>query len=442
MWLENDLDAALAQSKRTERMLLVWWTAGWCPPCNELKLSVFDQSPFAAHADRLVLVAIDGDARGAQTLGERLRVRSYPSTVLLDTQGRERLRFPGGLTAPEFCRILDIALTHPAPIAEIAERAAQGEALTDADYELIAYHWWAIDEVHAVGAERVPLLLSAFKSCPAHLSTVRLRLLVQLLGAASRRPGALLGDEGDMQAMRELLCSALRSSEVRFSNLYFLLVDLAVLDGLAADGTPAREVLNRALLDALERMLRAQSMTTTERLIALMAVLNVEGKLHARKSPDPAMQERVRDAAMQADRISLVAAERQTTINMAGHLLRAAGLTDEARQMFTSEVKRSVYPGYFMPYLAEMSLEEGRVQEAIDWWRGAYESTPLGASRFSRGVRHISQLIKLRPEERALIEREVTRVLAEIGDDPAALSGINRSSMEMLFANLARLPSL
>lgn len=177
----------------------------------------------------------------------------------------------------------------------------------------------------------------------------------------------------------------------------------------------------------------------TEELIALMAVLTLDGKLNARTSPDPAMRERVRIAAAKADRTSKVTAERQTAINMAGHLLKAAGLIAEAREMFTSEIKHSPHAGYFMTYLAQMSLEEGRTQEAIDWWRSAHESTPPGAARFSRGARYISQLVDLVASETALIAREVTRVLTEIAADPAPLAGINRASMEMVLASLARL---
>lgn len=216
-WLEGDLDAALAQGKQSGRMLLVWWTAGWCPPCNELRLGVFDQTAFAARVDKLVLLSIDGDSRGAQALGDRLQVRSYPSTVLLDSDGRERLRFPGGLTVEEFCRVLDIAMVHPTGIAAIADRAERGETLSEAEYELLGYHWWAIDEVHVPGEKRGALLHKVFQDCPANLGGARLRLLVQLLGAVARRPRMPFSDESSRRPVREFLRSALASSDARFS---------------------------------------------------------------------------------------------------------------------------------------------------------------------------------------------------------------------------------
>ena len=60
---------------------------------------------------------------GAQLVADRLSVLSYPTPVLLDASGRELLRLPGGLTEGEFDALLEKALRHARPLAELVSSA-------------------------------------------------------------------------------------------------------------------------------------------------------------------------------------------------------------------------------------------------------------------------------------------------------------------------------
>lgn len=431
-WLSNDrgdtLDAALSQAAERGVPLLALWTASWCPPCNELQLMVFDDPQFARFHDALVLLHIDGDAPGAQLVGERLGAHAYPTALLLDSQGREKLRAPGGLTAREFARALDLGIDHGDTLTALVGRVQRGECLSETDCELLAFHWWANDDRHASGVDRLALLRRVRDECPRSLADARLRLLVQMLIASAR--GCDVFDEAD--ELTQELAGALASPAARYSNLYFLLVDLTVLRVL---GDTRRATIEQALGRSIDALLSGLSLAPTERLIALSALLSLS--LQRGAKPDDELRETIRLAAERADVESVTAQQRQTTINMAGHLLKAAGFVNESVALFEREASCSPHAGYFWPYIAATLHEQGRFDDAIAALRKAWQTTPLGCARHMRGAAYVAKLAEIRPMQRELIEREAMAVLREIAPAPDALTGRNRQAVSNLLKALA-----
>lgn len=433
-WIENDLERGLGEARRAGKLAFVTWTTRWCPPCNELRCAVLDDPQFARQAAELVLVRLDGDAPGAQLAAERLRVRSYPSSLLLDAEGRERIRFPGGLKADEFCHVLDRAVAHPTHIADVVRLATERRTLSEADFEILAYHWWGIDEVHARGEERVPFLQGLFRECPVHLR-FRMRLLVHGLWAASRHVGAnAQSHEKGWGDSARFLMSALGAARTRYSDVYLLLVDPGILVHLGAEGSELRSRLDGALAAAAERLVAAGSLTPTETLISLSAVLALRTRRDGLEEARKAMAPRVGAAVLAADRMASAPGQRQTAMNMAGHLLRATGLVDEAVAVFQREVETSAQGPYFMPYLGEIAMQRGRQEEGIGWLRRSWQDSPPGNARFERGVGYLQRAAEVQGESVHDLAKDVLALLAEFGDAPDALSGRNRDAMRRLLA--------
>ncbi len=85
--------------KPKSKPLFLYWGAVWCPPCNEVKATIFTRQDFIERARNFVPVYIDGDAKGAQKLGARFNVSGYPTMVLFTPDGREITRLPGEVEA-------------------------------------------------------------------------------------------------------------------------------------------------------------------------------------------------------------------------------------------------------------------------------------------------------------------------------------------------------
>ncbi|MDO8729332.1 MAG: thioredoxin family protein, partial [bacterium] len=86
---DNDVDAAFALAKASHKPLFLYWGAVWCPPCNQVKATIFNRQDFIDKSRHFVPVYLDGDTPGAQKLAARFKVRGYPTMILLKADGSE-----------------------------------------------------------------------------------------------------------------------------------------------------------------------------------------------------------------------------------------------------------------------------------------------------------------------------------------------------------------
>ena len=85
---DADIERAFAQAKAEKKPLLLYWGAKWCPPCNQLKATLFNRQDFIERSRAFVPVYVDGDQPGVQKLGTRFAVRGYPTTIVFTREGR------------------------------------------------------------------------------------------------------------------------------------------------------------------------------------------------------------------------------------------------------------------------------------------------------------------------------------------------------------------
>jgi thiol:disulfide interchange protein len=83
----TDWSAAQDEAKRTGKPMLVDFTASWCPPCQEMKSSVWpDPRVREAVLARSVPVLIDVDQQPA--IAQRYGVRGIPMVALVNADGQ------------------------------------------------------------------------------------------------------------------------------------------------------------------------------------------------------------------------------------------------------------------------------------------------------------------------------------------------------------------
>ncbi len=435
LWPFSDLDAALAQARAARTPVFAYWSTGWCPPCAEMRATVFRTPEFRARSEGILLLHIDGDAPLAQTAGDRLGTTVYPTMQLLDGNGDEWLRFPGGLPAGVFCEVLDAALRKRAPISTLAARLLDGATLDADDFRLLAFHYWPQDSRTCAGSARLALLEKLDALVPCVLEREAARIFVwRLLETAARHaasPGSI--DAQTRESLRTRLLGLLHSAQATYATLYYLIVGLApVLDLLAPPDQPSRQFVLQGLHAGLDRILADTGLSATERLITLSTHADLARRLAASGELDALTRERVRTTVERVDAQTTWSIERQSVMNMAGHLLKQCDFRSEAEALFRRAVQESAEPTYFMPYLAEMCMEDNRADEALTWWRRAYEQTHGKNSRFALGVRYIATLIRHFPQEAAQIEALTARVLGELGDDPDLTRARNGNALRQL----------
>ena len=62
---DAEVDAAFASARSENKPVFVYWGAKWCPPCNQVKVTLFNRQDFIERSRAFVPVYVDGDSPGA-----------------------------------------------------------------------------------------------------------------------------------------------------------------------------------------------------------------------------------------------------------------------------------------------------------------------------------------------------------------------------------------
>ena len=435
-WYAGDVDAAFAAAKAADKPLFLYWGAEWCPPCAQVKSTIFNRREFQDRSRLFVPVYLDGDTPSAQKQGERFGVVGYPTMILFRADGTEITRLPGGVDVERYAKILDVALADARPVGEVLAAATSGGAVSNGDWQLLAYYDWGTDFGRALPeADRVKTLRTLAERCPADLPAECARLEFAFLAAASgAKPSPLNGL--DRAIARRDLVAALGSPAVVEANVDNLLYGAKDVIGLLSDpGTAERRDLIRAWSLALDRVATGD-LSPADRLKTLRARV-VLVQLDAPKEPlPPALQQEIRSAVAQVDASVTDPYARQAAINAAVNLYFTAGMDADADKLLTVELGKSKQPYYFMLDLADIAQKAGRKQEAVQWLAQAYAGAEGPATRFQWGYNYLVGLLEMTPEDTATIERTGLAVLGELDGSPDAFYQRTRIRLDELNGKL------
>ena len=440
-WFTGDVDAAFAAARAADKLVFLYWGAEWCPPCAQIKTTIFSKREFQERSRLFVPVYLDGDTPSAQKYGERFGVVGYPTMILFKPDGTEITRLPGGVDVARYARILDVALADARPVSDILAAARSGGAVTSNDWRLLAYYSWSTDAGRVLPVDRqLDTFRALAQRCPAELPAECARFFFDYLGAAANasEPGKPALDGLERADARRRLLALLPSPAVQAANVDNLLYGARdVIGVLSSDGTPERSQLTRAWSDALEQLGgEAKPLSASEELLRVRARVML-ARLDAPDAPlSAALLEEARQAVAHVDAVTPAGYPRQAAINAAANLYWEAGLDAEASTLLTAELEKSTAPYYFMLDLADLAEKAGRKQEAVDWLARAYAGAEGPATRFQWGYNYLVGMLELTPEDVQGIERAGLSVLGELDGSPDAFYQRTRMRLEQLDAKL------
>ena len=95
-----DYPTALAEAKETGKPAMLYFTAHWCGPCQEMRQYTWSDATLAATMkDKVVPVKLDLDAN--PDLAAKYDIRSIPAMLIVTADGREVRREVGYMSADE-----------------------------------------------------------------------------------------------------------------------------------------------------------------------------------------------------------------------------------------------------------------------------------------------------------------------------------------------------
>ena len=444
-WFKGDVDAAFAEASRVNKPVFLYWGASWCPPCHELKATVFSRPDFIAKSRLFVTVYLDGDEPGAQKWGEIFKVRGYPSVVILKPDRTELARISGGMDLSLYGESLDLALgdVRPAQALLAALKTSSGSLSRD-DCRRLAYNAWeALDTATgAASAQRAEDLERAAERCPVDARLERARLTI---AATSAQAAA----EKDAVKARQPLSPRLKDLVGRVQSI---LADTELARGCAdalesiddsyfpaarqAARTDATD-LEHAWMTAMDAAAADPRYSEADHLDAMITKL---AAVRALDSSDAIPKELVQEAYARIDAALARTTEehaRTSVVNSALNAFEVLGDDERASELLKQQMAISKSPYYYMDDLADLAEKHGHTDEAVQWFERGYRESEGAATRFQWGTNYVLGLLRMRPAEDERIRTAALSVLGEL-DGPDRIYQRTRMRLQRLDSGLRK----
>ena len=433
------MDAAFATARAQNKPVFLYWGAKWCPPCHELKATVFSRPDFIEKLKLFVPVYLDGDNPGAQKWGEKFGVSGYPTVLVLKADQSELARISGGMDLSQYAEVLDLVLGDVRPVSTILAGLKSGGArpLSRDNCRRLAYYGWDVaDDVSSRSADLSQTLAQAAARCPAGSESEKARLIVTSAGfAADGEAGALKAGKPPSRRLAALIAQV--DTILKNAPLADEVSDaIAGLDDsfFKAVATLApRDVAdwNQRFAAVMDRAAADPRFSTADHLYT------VYSKLSATKALDPQHRIAPQLATAAHQRIDAALAEkldehaRASVVNAALNILDLIGDDDGAYALAREQMAQSKSPYYYMLDLASLEEKRGHVDSAVDWLARAYAQSQGAATRFQWGADYLFGLIRMKPADEATIRTTGLAVLGEL-DGPDRIYRRTRMQLERL----------
>ena len=429
------IDPIFAQAKALNKPVFLYWGAVWCPPCNQIKATVFNRLDFIERSKLFVPVYLDGDTPGAQKLGAQFKVRGYPTMILFKPDGTELTRLPGEVDAAKYMEVLGLGLTSNGSVKEALAAALGGDSakLSPGAWQQLAYYSWDQDQAQLVPQKELAITLHQLaQACPVDQREAAFRLALKAIVAAALDKAVLPDGQHALARTRQVLSDPLLAR----ANFDVLVnYGAQMLAALTGAGSAERNTLLAAWNAALDQFAADATLSKADRLSAVGAKLAL-AKLELPNGSAPKLDARlltqVRDAAAAADKTTTNAYERQAVIPIAADLLSEAGLLDQSDAMLKAELPKAVSPYYHMLVLAANAKTRGDKSGSLDWAEKAWGESKGPATRLQWGSGYVNRLLELAPHDTARIEKAAAGVLAELEAVPETFYERNRRGLEKM----------
>ena len=437
-WQYGQVSEALTRAKDQDKPVLLYWGAQWCPPCMQLKSTLFKQPDFIRRTRQFITVYLDGDSEGAQRWGDHFAIVGYPTLIVLRPDGTELTRISSGMDLAAYPRVLDSATRQTRAAGELLTAALSEPAqLQDDDWTLLAYYGWFQDQGRALGDRALqPVLEQLATAAPKAALANRFRFLARI-AAVSEGEGALPDNEQAPTArMLAKMLSDRAQLRAAIDELNYFAVRLLLASTEA--GSEPRQALAQQLDAAMQAASSDAQLSIKDRLYAVRTRVELHKALNeveADAVPD-ALKAAARDIVAWAQQAASTPAERQAMANYARYTLESAGLDGDAEQLLLAEIERSENPYYFMPALADYAQARGEIDQALAWLERAYRESTGPATRAQWGYGYLMGLLEMAPERTERVEATALEIIGELRQHPSAYYQRTRMRFERLDTTL------
>ncbi len=435
-WFSGSVEEAFAAARTSGKPVFLYWGAVWCPPCNQLKDTVFKRAEFVAQSHLVVPVYLDGDTPRAQEQGDRFGVLGYPTVIMFNPAGEEITRIPGGLNLERYLDVLELALNEVRPVKTLVAEALAGKPLAAGDWRLLAAYSWGQDNgrVFAEDDNKVAAFQTMASYCPTNLNLSCSQLRSRAISAWAEL------EERDMslaEGFRQQVETILSDPDLSRANLGFVVyaskrILPKIVDPESESGIRLAGLWQNRLAD----LRQDTSVNAADRLGTWLGELRI-ATLQSDEVSDT-LRDAARNAVKTADESTTGEYARSAVINVAWAVLDTAGLQADADALLQAELDTSSFPYYFMLDLAHNAKVAGRTEEALSWLERAWTEALGPATRLQWGANYLVGALELTPDDLPRINAVGNALIDETATMERAFHGRNARSLNRIFTGLSK----
>jgi hypothetical protein len=214
-----------------------------------------------------------------------------------------------------------------------------------------------------------------------------------------------------------------------------------ITKALAPEPGADRMALAAAFDTALQRLEADASLSRADRLGALtsriaLARIDQPEKTLRPTLPDALLQ-RVKAHVARDDQQTSDGYERQVVVTGGAHALGLAGLWPDSDALLKANLAKTHAPYYLMSQLGGNARKQGQTDEALRWYRQAFDKSEGPATRLQWGASYLGALVDLAPQDVGRIEQVARTLFTEAGKDTAAFHERSARSLQRVADRLA-----
>lgn len=414
-WFNGSVEEAFKLAQDKGRPLFVYWGAVWCPPCNQIKKTIFTKAEFQDEAKNFIALYLDGDAPEAQKWGEHFGTVGYPTMMILSPKAQEIYRMPFGLDVNEYVALMKSVRMGMNDLKTLLAKKDKSEL----EWGILARHSWEQEKV------LTPDFAALAQGCQGNYCE---RFTLLALSSAIDKEVVT-----DKEMYRGKLTKLLQDKKNVRQNLGFFSFEAdKTIRALFAESEYAN--ISQIWLEAVAPFIDDTQLSLDERLSSLYPRIQV-AKLGQQKV-SPALQQEINRHVSWIDRAAKDEMERQSVMSTAVYLLMEADLLNEAKKMALTELKKSKSPYYFMSYLSSIEKKLGDEKAALTWSRKAWQNATGSATRFQWGTSYLIGAFSQKGEQGDQVLKDLEVITSEILALPDAFQGRNKARFNRLFKTL------
>lgn len=431
---DAEVDKAFALARKTGKPVFLYWGAVWCPPCNQVKATLFSRPDFAERTRAFVPVYVDGDKPGAQKVASRFKVSGYPTMIVFKPDGSEITRLPGEVDPQRYLLTLTSALNAQSPVKDLVQRGLAKQPLSPEQWRMLAFYSWDTDEQQVLKSNELAARLTELAvAVPADLAGVRQRLAFKGIVARAREKASDAAlREADKRTIEAMLADTQNARELQ--DLLIFYADTVVK--YVAPDAAARSALAGKWDSALAKVLENSSLSYGEQVDGLDSRVamwkHMEGETLSPARRDQVIKEVTRIVSQSRDKY-----ERQAVIPSAAHVLAQAGLMEASDAMLKAELPRAVAPYYHMLGLAGNAKKRGDKAAALQWYEQAWRKSEGPATRIQWGATYVRNLVELAPTDVKAVSGAASTIISELQPKNETFFERNQRSLQRMAKSLS-----